>query len=563
MATATQHRDSSLSDTETAFENVPVNSTRTNGANVEKGSYDDGKVPFLTARTFFMALLVSMGGICFGYDTGQISGFLEMENFLYNFADHRDPYEFTWRRSGLIVGMLSVGTLFGALVSAPIANIKSIGRKYSITGWCIVFIIGNIIQIAAAYPRWYELMIGRIISGFSIGGLSVMVPMYQGECSPSHIRGAIVCCYQLFITIGILLANLINFGTEGIDNTGSWRIVIGIGFLWALVLGFGILFFPETPRFDLRHGRHDLARKSIAAFHGVSENHKVVNETMDDCAKKLREEEEGAADRKWSEVFTGPRMRYRILLGMAIQMFQQLTGMNYFMYFGTTIFSSVGIENSFVTQIVLGAVNVVCTFPGLYMVDKFGRRKCLISGALWMFMCFIVYASVGQFMLENGDGTQNKTAGYIMIIFACLFIAAFASTWGPMAWACVAEMYPGRYRSQAISYCSASNWFWNFYLGFFTPLITDQIGFAYGYVFAGCNLAAAITIYFFFIESNGKSLEQIDTMYLLHVPPRQSTKWEAPHGEDLVTAENVMRQRKGKKGANTMAGQDAMVENRA
>lgn len=174
-------------------------------------------------------------------------------------------------------------------------------------------------------------MYRRIISGFAIGGLSVMVPMYQGEAAPSHIRGAIVCSYQLFITIGILLANLINFGTEGIQNTGSWRIVLGIGFLWAIILGGGILLFPESPRFNYRHGKQAIARKDIAAFHGVGENHKVVNETMDDLALKLREEEEGAADRKWSEVFTGPRMRYRILLGMALQMFQQLSGMNFFM----------------------------------------------------------------------------------------------------------------------------------------------------------------------------------------------------------------------------------------
>lgn len=152
-----------------------------------------------------------------------------------------------------------------------------------------------------------------------------MVPMYQGESAPTHIRGAIVCCYQLFITIGILLANLINFGTEGIDNTGSWRITLGIGFLWAIILGVGILFLPETPRFNFRNGKHDLARRDIAGFYGVSENHKVVNETLDDCATKLHEEEAGAEGRKWSDVFTGPRMRYRILLGMAIQMFQQLS----------------------------------------------------------------------------------------------------------------------------------------------------------------------------------------------------------------------------------------------
>lgn len=155
--------------------------------------------------------------------------------------------------------------------------------------------------------------------------------MYQGESSPSHIRGAIVCCYQLFITIGILLANLFNFATHNIDNTGSWRIVLGIGFLWAIILALGILCFPESPRFDYRNGKHDIARKTIANFHGVSQNHRAVNEMMDDLRSKLREEEEGAEGRKWHEVFTGPRMKYRVLLGVAIQAFQQLTGMNYFM----------------------------------------------------------------------------------------------------------------------------------------------------------------------------------------------------------------------------------------
>lgn len=126
--------------------------------------------------------------------------------------------------------------------------------------------------------------------------------------------------------------------------------------------------------------------------------------------------------------------------------------------YGTTIFSSIGIDNSFITQIILGSVNVVCTFPGLYMVEKFGRRKCLTIGALWMCMCFLVFASLGNFKLYNADGSSNQTIGYVMIVFASLFIAAFASTWGPMAWACVAEMYPGKYRSQGIAFCSASNW---------------------------------------------------------------------------------------------------------
>jgi MFS transporter, SP family, sugar:H+ symporter len=164
----------------------------------EKGPFDDeSKLPFLTVRTFFMAVLVSMGGFCFGYDTGQISGFLEMDDFLRNFADQRNPLGFSNVRSGLIVGMLSIGTLIGALISGPIANVPKIGRKWSIVGWTVVFCIGVAVQIGSSSGHWYEVMIGRIIAGLSIGGLSVMVPAYQGESSPRHVRGAIVCCYQV------------------------------------------------------------------------------------------------------------------------------------------------------------------------------------------------------------------------------------------------------------------------------------------------------------------------------------------------------------------------------
>lgn len=164
-----------------------------------------------------------------------------MEDFRYQFADNRDTLELTPIRTGLLVATLSLGTLVGALIAGPLANNRRLGRKYSIVLWCIVFIIGNCFQIAAQYPFWWIMMFGRIISGFAIGGLSVMVPAYQGESAPTHLRGAIVCCYQLFITIGILIAYLINFGTESISGSASWRIPVGLSYFWALVLGGGIL----------------------------------------------------------------------------------------------------------------------------------------------------------------------------------------------------------------------------------------------------------------------------------------------------------------------------------
>ena len=134
---------------------------------------------------------------------------------------------------------------------------------------------------------------------------------------------------------------------------------------------------------------------------------------------------------------------------------------------------------------------------------------------------------MGQFLFNTAaDGsTIKKTAGTVMIVFACFFIVGFASTWGPLVWACISEMFPYRYRAVGMGFATSANWFWNFMLAFFTPFITNDIQFAYGYVFAGCNLAAFVVVYFFLLESSGRTLEEVDAMYLLHVEPRKSGKF--------------------------------------
>lgn len=161
-------------------------------------AYIDTPFPLVTWRTLILGSLVSMGGLIFGYDTGQISGFLEMRDFLERFGQLRpDPknpggpetYQFTNVRSGLIVGMLSIGTLVGALIAAPFAN--RFGRKYSISAWCVIFCVGVIVQIAAEY-NWKQVVAGRIVAGLGVGALSILVPLFQSETAPSHVRGAIV-----------------------------------------------------------------------------------------------------------------------------------------------------------------------------------------------------------------------------------------------------------------------------------------------------------------------------------------------------------------------------------
>jgi len=151
--------------------------------------------------------------------------------------------------------------------------------------------------------------------------------------------------------------------------------------------------------------------------------------------------------------------------------------------------------------------------------------KCV--GALWMCMCFLVFASLGHFALDMQNPSNTPRIGAAMIVFACLFIAAFASTWGPVVWGATAELYPPRHRAVCMSLAIGSNWAWVFMIAFFTPFFTSAIDYRYGYVFAGCCLAAAVTVYFFLIESRGRTMEELDTMYLEYVKPWDSKGYVA------------------------------------
>ncbi|KAL5522914.1 hypothetical protein ACEPAF_1181 [Sanghuangporus sanghuang] len=505
--------------------------------------------------SIFLALLASMGGFIFGYDTGQISDILLMDDFLNRFGacDSNGSCHFTNLRSGLIVGLLSIGTLFGALLGAPTADY--FGRRNAMSLECGVFIIGVIIQITS-FNAWYQFAIGRLVAGFGVGALSAAVPMYQAETAPAQIRGTLTGTYQLFITFGILVAYCIAIGTREMGDSGSWRTVVGIGILFALFLGTTIQAMPESPRWSARHGNTEAARKAIAKVRALPEDHPIVTSELEEILDSI-EIEEGVDKerlvtgdipakrellaqkgddpskhwiREWLNCFKGfrsgtSRIGYRTLLGMSLQSLQQLTGANYFFYYGATIFVSVGISDSYVTQIILGAVNFVCTFLGLYVMERFGRRVPLIIGGIWQSFWLFVFAAAGT----AKDPRTDEGIGKLMIVSACLFILGYASTWAPGIWILIGETFPTHSRAKQGAISTASNWLWNFLLAFFTPFITSAIQFRYGFVFASCNLLGAVVVYFFLYESAGMSLENVDLMYRdASAKPWRSSQWYPP-----------------------------------
>ena len=318
------------------------------------------------------------------------------------------------------------------------------GRRRSLSFGVIIFILGNIIQITAM-NSWVHMMMGRFVAGLGIGNLSVGIPLYQSECSPPEIRGGVVASYQLLITFGILVSNILNYAVRGMqDSDASWRIVIGLGILFSLPLGIGILFVPESPRWLAARHNWDGARMSMARLRGLKDDPRnpLVERDLKEMYNSL-EKENKAGVGGWLECFTGkpsrrkatmdvngnkqqssgiPKQVYRTFLGMAIHLLQQATGVNFFFYYGASIFASAGIDDPIQTQLILGAVNVAATFFGLYVVDKYGRRWPLFLGALWQAAWLSVFAAMGVAL----DPETNRTAGILMIVAACMFIASFA-----------------------------------------------------------------------------------------------------------------------------------------
>lgn len=351
------------------------------------------------------------------------------------------------------------------------------GRRKSLVIAVGVFLIGNTLQICAQYS-WVHFTIARIVAGFGVGSLSVGVPMFQAECAPREIRGAIISSYQLMISIGILISNIVNYGVREIqDSDASWRAVIAIEMGFSIPLALGIIWSPESPRWLAGRDDWEGARLALGRLRGLKDDLKnpIVEDDFEEMKALLREERK-VGKGTWVECFTpnpeAPRVVYRTLLGMSVQFLQQWTGVNYFFvsllrtppdstnilqYYGATIFESAGIDDPILVQLILGAVNVAMTVPGIYMAERVGRRWPMLLGATWQTVWLLIFASVALAI----DPAGSRTVGIVMIVSACMFIASFAMTWGPLGWVVVGETFPLRTRAKQASLATAANWLGN------------------------------------------------------------------------------------------------------
>ncbi|KAJ6010070.1 hypothetical protein N7499_004527 [Penicillium canescens] len=463
------------------------------------------------APAIIIGLFVAFGGVLFGYDTGTISGILAMkfwrEMFSTGYINEKDGLpDVTSSQSSMIVSLLSAGTFFGALGAAPIAD--KFGRRMGMVIESVVFVFGVILQTAATSIPLF--VAGRFFAGLGVGLLSATIPLYQSETAPKWIRGTIVGAYQLAITFGLLLAAIVNNATKDRMDTGCYRIPVAVQFAWAIILVVGMLILPETPRFLIKQDRHEEAIRALARLRRMDINDPaLVAELAEIQANHEFELSLGKAS--YLEIVKGS-LGKRLATGCAVQALQQLAGVNFIFYYGTTFFQNSGIQNSFVITLITNIINVVSTFPGLYMVEKWGRRPLLMFGAVGMCISQLIVAIVGT-------ATNSDVSNKVLIAFVCVYIFFFASSWGPVAWVVTGELYPLKARAKCLSITTATNWLLNWAIAYATPYMVNSgpgnanLQSKVFFIWGGFCFICAIFVYTCIYETKGLSLEQVDELY--------------------------------------------------
>ncbi|GAA5971626.1 hypothetical protein JCM8115_005885 [Rhodotorula mucilaginosa] len=461
-----------------------------------------------------MSCFAAFGGFLYGYDTGNISGVKEMPYFLQHFGDV-DPsspngYSLPTGRDSLITSILSAGTFVGALCAYPVGDF--LGRRYGIMVFLVFFCIG--VGLQTGCTTLAPFVVGRVFAGLGVGGTSCLVPMYQSECAPKSIRGAIVGAYQWMITIGLLIAAVVVNATKDRNDQGSWAIPIGIQFAWAIILAGGLACLPESPRYLIAAGKDEAAQRALSRILQSPADSDIVAEQYAEIAAAVHHVRSLGATSYLDCFRSTNRNRLRTLTGISLQALQQLSGINFIFYYGTTFFLNSGIRPPFIITIITNVVNVVATVPGLWLTDKAGRRTMLLVGAAGMIVCHFIVAAI-----STATDSTNQPAQKALVAFVCIFIAFFAATWGPIAWVVTGEIYPTSTRAKQMSMSTASNWLWNFGIGYATPYLVNTGPGNAGlqgkvfFIWGGACVIAFLFVYFVIPETKGLSLEQVDILY--------------------------------------------------
>ena len=447
-----------------------------------------------------VTVVAALGGFLFGFDMAVISGAIPLV---------KEQFSLSATLEGWLVSSALLGAVVGVAMSGELSD--RLGRRKVLIFSGLLFSVSAV--GCAVTPNFEFLITARILGGMGVGIASNVAPLYISEIAPSRIRGALVTCYQLAITVGILFAYLTNVWIMSLADVfqssqsflsyyvadESWRGMFGFEVFPALLYSAGILFVPESPRWLFENNFKEKAHQVMK---------RMGPDTADKEYESLRQnvKEEQQVDVSYRDLLR-PGLRLALFIGIMLPLFSQFSGINAVIYYGPRILSSAGftINNALTSQIYLGAANMLFTFVAVWYVDRKGRRPLYIYGAAG--------ATVSLFF--TGLCFYLGAVGSVFLFISVIaFLGCFAFSIGPLKFVIASEIFPNKIRGRALAISIMTMWVADMIVGQVTPMLLEATGSAGTFwFFAGFCLVGLALVYKFVPETKDKTLEEIQQIW--------------------------------------------------
>ncbi|KAK9312100.1 general substrate transporter [Lipomyces starkeyi] len=497
-------------------------------------------VRFLNVYT--ITAFVALSGMLFGFDISSMSGIIDTVQYKNYYGNPLGVVQ------GGITSAMAAGSFVGSIAASVIGD--KVSRKIAIQGGAIVWCIGAVLQSSSNGVGM--LITGRLIGGLCIGLTSSLVPVYQSEIAPHKIRGRVVSFQQFAITGGVLIQYLIEYGFSYLDSQAAFRLPWAIQAVPAIILFIGLFWFPYSPRWLAKKNRWEEVLQVLALLRTPNNNinDPLVLAEYKEIEDQIRIEREEVSS-SFRELYSH-KLRKRVFLAVAIQMWGQLTGINVAIYYIAYLVQSAGIANVKLASSIQYVIAVVMTIPSILWTDHFGRRPALLIGSI--FMSFWL-SLIGGLYMRYGEPNPISNQPYTWIItnhpaasraiLACIYldVASFNVTWGPLIWIYPPEVVPLRIRAMAVSLAVASNWAINFALGLAVPPMLRSISWRMFFIFASFNWAAFIHVLIAAPETMQRTLEELDEIFEHGAPLWKSIRYKPAMNKLDLLAQDIERTR--------------------
>lgn len=465
----------------------------------------------ITPIVIVSCILAATGGLMFGYDVGISGGVTSMGPFLKKFfpAVYRRTQEpelnsnyCQYDNQGL---QLFTSSLYLAGLTATFLasyTTRKLGRRVSMLIAGCFFICGVILNAAA--QNLAMLIIGRILLGCGVGFANQAVPLFLSEIAPTRIRGALNILFQLMVTIGILVAELINYGTEKIKGGWGWRLSLGLAGVPAGLLTIGALIVVDTPNSLIERGRLEEGKAVLRKIRGTDNIEPEYEELLEASriAKQVKHPFRNLLMR---------RNRPQLVIAVALQIFQQFTGINAIMFYAPVLFKTVGFGGnaSLYSAVITGAVNLVSTLVSIYSVDKLGRRILLLEAGVQMFISQVVIAIILGIKVKDHSESLSHGWAIFVVVLVCTFVSAFAWSWGPLGWLIPSETFPLETRSAGQSVTVCVNLLFTFVIAQAFLSMLCHFKFGIFLFFSGWVLIMSLFVLFLLPETKNVPIEEM------------------------------------------------------